>query len=208
MSAKIESNHPAVETVAKEGAKVYPNVFLVAETYSIQRRAKAELATTKQLPKYESTWLPKRAVQITLRSGFSPVTLFGMLLLASLVIYGAFTVALINSWSWLSLYTLTGVGSLAMIFGAQAIIGILFSVIEENDPVQVVGRFTQYIGSIVLFSGSFLVGGWLSTQWLRSQLSLIVGPTPAMLVSVLVLACVVQLILSGLVRTYRATAAR
>ena len=205
MSLQFE---PTRETEEEErnGPKQQTNIFFVAETYSIQRRSKADLAVTKRPQKQEATWLPKRVVQFTLRSGFSSITLLGGFLLASLVIYGTFIFATIGMWEWLSVNALSGVAALAMIFGAQAIIGILFSVIEENDPVRLVGRFTQYVGSLVLYSGTFLISGWLCTQWLRSELIPLTGKPTATAISILALWFVVKLILDGVVRSYRAVA--
>lgn len=204
MSSKFDVQKIRLETMDEISVNlVQPDpVYQVAETFSIERRPESALVVKKSNPTQEAAWLPKSVAQIAVRSGVSTATLFGILLLAMLALYGAFTISTVNIWDTLSSHALTGVASLAMIYGAQAIIGILLSLIEEEDPLRLVSRFMQSIGASVLFGGAFLTGGWIATQWVRSILSLYVDQPIAIGLSVLLLAISTQSVLQALIRVY------
>ncbi|MFN8441181.1 MAG: hypothetical protein U0175_10450 [Caldilineaceae bacterium] len=204
MSSKFDVQKIRLETMDETSVNlVSPDpVYQVAETFSIERRPESALVVQKSLSAQEVAWLPKSVAQIAVRSGVSTATLFGILLLAMLALYGAFTISTVNIWDTLSTHGLTGVASLAMIYGAQAIIGILLSLIEEEDPLRLVSRFMQSIGASFLFGGAFLTSGWIATQWLRSILSLYVDQPIATGISVLLLAISTQCVLQALIGVY------
>lgn len=181
------------------------SVYFVSESYGITRRSESALTLTQQIRKYESTWLPKPVVKLTLNSGFSSATVYSTLMFASLIWYSAFIFVTVNVWDWFARHSLSGVMALAMIFGAQAVIGILLSIIEENDPVKLISKFLQSVGAIIIFGSSFLLGGWCSTQWLRAELIPHLGVSLATLVSIVVFTFVTQQILRIFSHFYRIT---
>ena len=205
MSSKFDVQNIRLETWDETSVNLVPPhpVYQVAETYSIERRPESSLVVKKSQVSQEAAWISKSVAQIAVRSGVSTATLFGILLLAMLVLYGTFTISTVNIWESLSVRALTGAASLAMIYGAQAIIGILLSLIEEEDPLRLVSRFMQYTGASFLFAGAFLAGGWIATQCARSILSLYVDQPIAIVVSVLLLAINTQCVLQALIRVYR-----
>ena len=181
------------------------SVYFVSESYNITRHSESASTLTQQVRKYESTWLPKPVVRLTLNSGFSSATVYSTLMLASLIWYGSFIFFTVNVWDWFATYSLSGVMSLAMIFGAEAVIGILLSIIEENDSVKLVSQFFQSMGAVLLLGSSFLLGGWCSTQWLRAELIPYWGVPIATMISVFVFAFVTQQILRVFGHFYRIT---
>lgn len=205
MSSKFDVQKIRLETVDETSINLVSAdpVYQVAETFSIERRPESSLVVAKSQASQEAAWLPKSVAQIAVRSGVSTATLFGILLLAMLALYGTFTITTVNIWDTLSAHALTGGASLAMIYGAQAIIGILLSLIEEEDPLRLVSRFMQSTGASFLFGGAFLAGGWIATQWVRSLLSLYVDQPIAIGISVLLLAINTQCVLQALIRVYR-----
>lgn len=205
MSSKFDVQRirlePTNDTIV-DNASAHP-VYMVAETFSIERRPEASLAIAQSQPQNDAAWLPKSVAQIAVRSGVSTATIFGILLFAMLALYGAFTISTVNLWDTLSAHSLTGVASLSMIYGAVAIIGILLSLIEEEDPLRLVSRFMQYTGALILLGSAFLIGGWVATQGIRSLLSAYVGSSITISLSVVLLAASTQAVLQALTRIYR-----
>ncbi len=180
MKNNLENRNSANETVEFETRQT---IQFIAASFPIERRKEAPLAVIPKPTTYTATWLPPQVVNITLKSGASATSLYVLVFAACLLLYAGFTFTVVNAWDWIATQSFAGVSVLAMIFSALSIVGISFSLIEEDDPVFLLGFFTQRIGVVTLLIGTFVVGGWMTMEGTRWLLTPILGPIAALAIA-------------------------